>query len=560
MKLLVVSVLGGRSAIAMRHLECLTMAARSVRSLGHVVDIVVYVTAFNNHRLLDVVADAERGGELTVEVKSRRNLVSSTLDYDYDEMLDRHLDDHDAFLLLHDDTMINEELLCVTLELLNDSDVVAYLDSNRTLEYYRKVKVDGAPLSEIRLGTWFFSAKKVVWTEAAQGFGCGSFFSRQAVLDIFMNPRVVVDADYVWLNGGALFNIDLRLKERSIVVLDEILGHQEKYHLNAAVNTFIKSKWLSYGMMDKPEENETLLRRISALRAEQQRSAIDKFAQLVVRYEEFGIQDYLVNRSTLECLRQQGDKRHFGVVSMVAEGCQPNSLYVCSWDSVDEKHIGESRLISFTHQARDAGINRIVLGLNSEPCDDPMLCAKIQAVKTACYDVCIEIATKKTSDSLHAKLLEAGAEGISVPVESCISDPRDKTADNDPASGMGKDVNRVEGPNDYWPDAGDRVAGGLPSRWQNQRIARTGLRHVEYEFVRGCIYNYYKEGVFIGDSGDFQLCPFDIDRQIYLGGTDCLTVKEFINHDMRRMAILRIEGGAQDVLPCHFCPNRIAEV
>ncbi len=555
MKALIITLLGGRVSIAEKHLDSLLEAIFNMDN-AHEIEfhIVAYVTSYKNQSLNQLCGKYVSNDFMIFLAKTPYNDTSSTLDFDYDYILSTYLDSFDYFLLLHDDTFVEKELLDFSFESLKNYSVVSFLDSNRSLDYYHRVLIDGVPLSSFRLGTWFFAARSEIWDKRMHGFGCGSFFSKKQLHKLFnFNERISITEDYLWLNGGALLNLSLKLQNESILILDEFFPANDNYHFNAAVNRFIKSKWLCYMDIDQKDEVVKTLTRFQALEAEDRTIALEKFTDLIHKFNHHNLVDNLINEDTLNVLKKinVSATRNIDLIQDSDIENSPSYLHFLSMRNDPNSY---STFIKCIDQVVNAGITKIVIDADSELCLDIIFKSKIEYAKKSRLIVEVIINNVKL-DSLR-KLCEMDVNSVIIP---CDADTSDSWL---------QEINTIHAQNNslhIQVITNAKISIRTPLRNINQsgdHFGRYPLLMLDegrfvYQFINGCKFDFYKNGIFLNSEYEYKLCPFDTKQRIYLGDNNSISIKDFILHDIRRTIILRVEGGAQDILPCHYCPNHI---
>jgi len=554
MKILIVTILGGRTSIAQKHLDSLFKAIDELQNNpGFFLNVVVYITNFNNSSLHDLCFKYVMHNNIIFLSKTAYSEISSTLDYDYDFIMENFLDSFEYFLLLHDDTFVDSKLLLFTFRSLKKYDVVSFLDSNRSLHYYKKVLIDGIPLSDFRLGTWFFSASRKTWDDRVHGFGCGSFFSKKQLLDKFNNNRrLSIQDKYLWLNGGALFNLTLKLQNKKILILDYVSEIENIYHFNAAVNIFIKSKWLSYELIDCKNEFKILKDNFLSLKKSDRLNVLFSFEKLIEKFDGFKIKDNLVNNSNLKILQSFKQSEPYTVPLTQIQNSEPKYVQI----KFQRKHKKIQEYLELINQIKLINIKHIILDIDKNYTNMELLTSILNYSKSK--GITITIVLDIFCNNIDIKLIKEAADyliflitdNLQYPNFECLESFNKKSNSNSKISFVPSQQLKLK--------KKKNINTTKMNEWKKYPLFKINEKlPFKYEFVYGCEFNFYKDGIFINDELDYVLCPFDEREMIFLGNQKKLSVEEYITHDMRKTTILRIEGGSQDIFPCHYCYNKI---
>jgi len=218
------SQLGARLSLAKLHVKLLRSAAA-----GQDVQHVFYIVDPENTQLMSF------GEELATFAQVRSKLTNDYTrfgvpgfpkyggDFNYDYLL-RACDIGDAFLTLHDDSLIySNEVFPMIGDSLSRHDFGGFLDQ-RAKDAYSRILLDGVPLGELRIGTWFLFGKTDVYRRHGYGMAIYRNFYRWLINIQFRTARLSAKSFRLWLNGGFDLNIRARLDGRSFDILDHHQG------------------------------------------------------------------------------------------------------------------------------------------------------------------------------------------------------------------------------------------------------------------------------------------------------------------------------------------------
>lgn len=302
------SQLGARFSLAKLHVKLLTAAAD-----GHDVNHVFYIVDSRNEKLMAF------GEELaTVHQVRTRNDNNFTRfgekgvppyggDFNYDFLL-RSCSIGDAFLTLHDDTLIYDpKVFTLVKTTLEQGGFGGYLDQ-RALDTYRKIFLDGVPFSELRVGTWFLFANTELYRNNNYSLALYKNFYRWLINIQFRTTRISTTGLRLWLNGGFDLNIRARLDGHRFVILDHKHGDRlgkELEHFEKFTGFFTRRGMLEF--VDTPGEVDRWMKRhadksrLSDTEAAFEIEFLDSMTQMLNAY---GIEDSLLNPNVVEDLRR----------------------------------------------------------------------------------------------------------------------------------------------------------------------------------------------------------------------------------------------------------------
>lgn len=219
------SQLGSRVSIAELHIKKVLRAFKDDHNSNHV----FYVVDPENKKLVNFVNKYRPNPKVTIYTRNDNYIT------DFKRLKDSALGGGDAnydfliklpeigsyFLTLHDDSIIkNSQISSLIRVYMVQYDFCGYLDS-RKITQYSNLLIDGTPLSEIRLGTWFIFGKSEVYVNSNYKMGLYKTINLKNLNKMFgKTTRLKLLSDNIWLNGGMPFNIQARLDNRTVLILN----------------------------------------------------------------------------------------------------------------------------------------------------------------------------------------------------------------------------------------------------------------------------------------------------------------------------------------------------
>lgn len=307
------SQMGSRLSIAKLHVKKL-LECFAIDSESHHIFYLIFPsnTALNNH-----VSGLSSNPKITIytrednDVTDFRRLGESAPfggDANYDFLISRP-EIGEFFLTLHDDSVLLESKVPEMLrQYARYYDFIGYLDSRKGTEInYKNLLIDGIPLHSLRLGTWFTFGKTEVYSESAYEMGMYRTVDLSDLKKEFKDiSRLKLLSENIWLNGGMPFNIQSRLDNRKILMLDNFPKIYAE-HLTKVTGFFAARKLMEH--IDKAGEVEVWRNRFVELyRTDAPPGTlymdprVDKMflLNLARRLESEKIDDPLLNTSTIE--------------------------------------------------------------------------------------------------------------------------------------------------------------------------------------------------------------------------------------------------------------------
>lgn len=219
------SQLGARLSLAKLHVKLLTEAARN-QQIQHV----FYIVDPTNKRMMEYGEDLTHFGQVRSKLTNDYTKFGVPKfpkfggDFNYDYLI-RSCDIGDAFLTLHDDSLIySKNVFSIVRNSLSKNEFGGYLDQ-RAKDAYSRIFLDGVPLGELRIGTWFLFGSTEVYKRNNYRLAVYKNFYRWLINFQFRTTRISANAFRLWLNGGFDLNIRGRLDGCSFDILDHQYGH-----------------------------------------------------------------------------------------------------------------------------------------------------------------------------------------------------------------------------------------------------------------------------------------------------------------------------------------------
>ena len=291
------SLLGGRASVVDLHLQSLKEYMPDVKKIC-------------------LLPDQSRDKTLKVSDKYKKNFtfieretfgfLKKYPDGNYDKLLKNYCATNN-FLFLHDDSIIHSNLGGTLINLLEEFDFVGAIDNAvRPDDYnhYSKIIWDGSPMSEIRIGTWFLCGNYKTYSKHKLSVGAGGYLYPLLSNLKYWTTKLNVKGVRVHVDGGFNFNIKARLLDFRIKILEaEKLGYAT--HFSRVTAGFANRKLIEY--IDTDEEVGIWQNRFGEFgRKEVQAQALKDLNflyGLCSFYEDYGIKDDLINKNTIDGLK-----------------------------------------------------------------------------------------------------------------------------------------------------------------------------------------------------------------------------------------------------------------
>ena len=317
-ELTTISQIGSRKSIAQLHIKKIINASRNNKNINHI----LYLVNPDNHDLGEYLNNIKSQYQNVFLYRKEDNNYTNFKklekigwqyggDSNYDFLI-RTKEVKKWFLTLHDDSMIEDcDLLLRLKEEKGTNDFFGYCDTRKEISGYQKMYIDNIPLSQIRIGTWFFLGNKEIYLKNNYQVGC--FKKRLSLYWYFkfkFNKRLRFSESLVWLNGGFPFNIQARLDNQKIKVLE---GHRSKedtnenpiaFHLTKITGFFTSRNLAQF--IDKEEEItkwedyfQVLNKNMNYKQIEFDKNFLLNIANILKRNE---IEDQLINEKTINYL------------------------------------------------------------------------------------------------------------------------------------------------------------------------------------------------------------------------------------------------------------------
>ena len=297
------SQLGARLSIAKWHIAHLTRAAACDGAVNHL----LYIVDPRNSRLLEYARGL--GGNFSVRDRrdntwsnfSRTSGLGADLNYDY---LIRQPEVGDVFLTLHDDSILLSGEVWPTLRrLTDDAHFGGYLDT-RGIPQYERVYLDGTPLSELRIGTWFCFGRTRHYIDRGYTIGDYRTYWRWSLQFKYRTRRITADSWRVWLNGGFDLNIRARLLGDRFCVLDRMNLEPMAEHWNKITGFFVKRGLLPYAdSRDEVSRWSSYLQALARQSPTQFDFDVAFLERIATQLHESGIADPLLNPDQIAVFR-----------------------------------------------------------------------------------------------------------------------------------------------------------------------------------------------------------------------------------------------------------------
>lgn len=305
-----VSQLGARASLAKLHVESLL---RSALESGVTVNHCFYIVDPANEKV------AELGEELSskhqvfhrenndVTPFGRRGVPPFGGDFNYDYVLKRG-EIGDVFITLHDDSILyNGRIFPRVLSNVDQNPFGGFLDQ-RAKSTYEDVYLDGTPLSDLRIGTWFLYGSHKKYSDAGYSLALYKNYWRWLINLRFRTTRITANKARIWLNGSFDLNIRARLDGHSFAIFDEIYPEalqEDLTHFEKFTGFFTARDMLKYS--DTAGEVDAWAARLENLakcnRHDQVVFDLEFMASMVNLLDRYDIKDPLLNGQVISDLK-----------------------------------------------------------------------------------------------------------------------------------------------------------------------------------------------------------------------------------------------------------------
>lgn len=306
------SQIGSRLSIAKLHVKKLLECFSEDNESHHV----FYLVDTSNVVIADYLSELNSNPKITVytrddnKVTDFRRLKKSAPfggDTNYEFLITRP-EVGEFFLTLHDDSMLlGSGVPDMLRHYAKHYEFIGYLDSRKEITSYDNLLIDGIPLSSLRMGTWFTFGNSKIFLDSYYKMGMYRTVNMSDLRKEFKDiSRLKLLTDDIWLNGGMPFNIQMRLDNRKILMLDNFPKSYAE-HLTKVTGFFAARGLMAY--VDKPEEVDIWrerfveLHKIDAPPGTLYRDPYfdkDFLLKLAMKLESEGIHDALVNTDTIK--------------------------------------------------------------------------------------------------------------------------------------------------------------------------------------------------------------------------------------------------------------------
>lgn len=301
------SQLGARLSLAKLHVKLLTAAAA-----GQNINHAFYIVDSKNKKLMAYGEELAKKHQVRTRNENnytqfgKRGVPPYGGDFNYDYLL-RSCTIGDAFLTLHDDSLIySPNIFKLVNATLKHADFGGYLDQ-RALETYKKIFLDGIPLSELRIGTWFLFGNTRLYRENSYTMAIYRNYYRWLINIQFRTTRISANGLRLWLNGGFDLNIRARLDGRRFAILDQTNGDRlqnELEHFEKFTGFFTRRGMLKF--VDTPTEVDMWLKRHSdktRLSDSEAAFEIEFLKSMTTMLKKYDIDDTLLNFNIIDDLQ-----------------------------------------------------------------------------------------------------------------------------------------------------------------------------------------------------------------------------------------------------------------
>lgn len=308
-KLTTLSQLGARTSLARLHVKLLLKSAAKY-DINHA----FYLVDPENKMLRDFVFN-----ELTEfgQVRSRKDNFFTPFggkkypkfggDFNYDFLL-RGCVIGENFLTLHDDTLIyKSDIFESVFDSLEQYKYGGFLDQ-RAKGAYSKILLDGIPMGELRIGTWFLFGNTNHYRSNEYRLAVYKNYYKWLINLQYRSTRISTKRLKVWLNGGFDLNLRARLDGNDFAVLDELAPNK----LGTSIEHFEKVTGFFYhrGMMSYVDQDNEADAWKDWLKKNSKRDESGKIFEIefmkamVKLLEQHDVDDKLLNAKTINKLEK----------------------------------------------------------------------------------------------------------------------------------------------------------------------------------------------------------------------------------------------------------------
>ena len=311
-KLTTLSQLGARTSLARLHVKLL-LKSTAEYDINHA----FYLVDSENKMLHDFVFNElhEFG-----EVRSRRDNFYTPFggkkypqfggDFNYDYLL-RDCAIGESFLTLHDDTLLyKSDIFENVFSSLEKYNYGGFLDQ-RAKGAYENILLDGIPMGELRIGTWFLFGNTDHYRANDYRLAVYKNYYKWLINFQYKSTRISTKKLRVWLNGGFDLNLRARLDGNDFAVLDKLASDK----LGTSIEHFEKVTGFFYhrGMMSFVDQDnevdawkEWLKKNIN--RDESGNIFEIEFMKAMAKLlEKYDVDDKLLNTKTINKLKEHID-------------------------------------------------------------------------------------------------------------------------------------------------------------------------------------------------------------------------------------------------------------
>lgn len=305
MQLTTLTQFGARRSIAALHIKCLLSNTKN-----YDVNHIFYLVDANNKKLEKYLRSYEDPNKIIVYSQSQNDYTNfrrlrrkakygGDCNYDY---LIRLPEVREYFLTLHDDTLLQSQDALMNLRSkMRDFDFYGLNDTRREITGYQNILIDDIPMSDLRIGTFFFCGNtRKYLTEDYKIGDYTNYLSWQLKWRYKFSKRLKFNAIKIWLNGGFDFNIRARLMNEKI---SYDYSDPSVEHFNKLTGFFAATKRNMLQYSDTPEEVDRWREYVERLMENGQLDQLafdyDYLLGVATLLEEHKIYDEFINKTTL---------------------------------------------------------------------------------------------------------------------------------------------------------------------------------------------------------------------------------------------------------------------
>lgn len=308
-----ISQLGARLSVAQLHVKLLRES-----SANDMVNHILYIVDPANTRLQ--VWARSLSGPFSVYDRtdniwtdfSRRGIPRFGGDLNYDFLI-RQPEVGRTFVTLHDDTLIKrDDVWPVIADLMRDYHFGGYLDT-RNIPQYRKIKLDGVPIDQLRVGTWFCFGRTEHYRTRGYTMGDYRNYFVWSLYAKYRSRRISVTSPRVWLNGGFDLNLRARLAGDRFYVFGGDAPYAE--HWTKVTGFFERRGMIPFvdttGEVDRWREHFRALWRTDRTQFDFDWRYLARLAETLANH---GIEDDFLNRDQLNLVRESVTGRSYDAI------------------------------------------------------------------------------------------------------------------------------------------------------------------------------------------------------------------------------------------------------